>query len=602
MRHGFLAWRKWCAFILLASIWAIPLPCLALSWLPFGYDGISYAIRFEGLDADMLAWMKELKLDQRTETNPPKTLEELDQEANTLAAKTKKALESKGYVEALAEPRLEQQGDASTVVISAQPGKRYSVSDVRFEWNQEALQELSEIPITSKAHAPLDMQAAQKDAETLSAAIGKNACLLSLVVTPKVRLYAAEQSAELVFEIDHGPKAHYGAVIIEGNEKVKDEVVQRAVAWKPGGCYEANKLDETRSTLIQSQLFSTVAVAPVEPVDASGLVPIKVTVKERVARTVGVGTNYSTDKGFGVTGSWEHRNLMGSAEKLNTDITLAEMEQSVGGTYRIPAFRRKDQLLAISGRLKHEDTDLYVADTLEGSVSVERKLSKRLNSGVGVGYLLTDTTDPLTGNNKYALLSLPTFLEYEGRDNTLDARKGMFGRIAATPYTETIGDGGQFVKLQATGQGYVSRDNWLYKPTMAARLSVGSIEGAKGKNVPADIRFYAGGGGSVRGYSYQSLAPQTAGIATGGASLIEASGELRARFTQDIGGVIFLDAGNSYADSVPSFSEKLYYGAGVGARYYSPIGPLRVDMAFPLNGSDIGQTGYQLYVSLGQAF
>ena len=142
-------------------------------------------------------------------------------------------------------------------------------------------------------------------------------------------------------------------------------------------------------------------------------------VKERVARTVGAGVNYSTDKGFGVSGTWEHRNLLGSAEKLNADLTLAEMEQSLGGTLRIPAFLRKDQLLALSSRVKHEDTNLYIADTFEGSATVERRLSRRLNSGVGVGYVLTNSEDVITGTNQYALLSFPTFLEYEDRKSVV---------------------------------------------------------------------------------------------------------------------------------------------------------------------------------------
>ena len=162
------------------------------------------------------------------------------------------------------------------------------------------------------------------------------------------------------------------------------------------------------------------------------------------------------------------------------------------------------------------------------------------------------------------------------------------------------------MKGQVTAQTYFSSDI-TGKPTLALRGSLGSISGASATSLPANLRFYAGGGGSVRGYSYQSLSPRFNGTPIGGASLVELSTELRVRFTETLGGVVFVDGGNAYTDSVPTFGKSLYYGAGVGLRYYSPLGPLRLDVGVPLNGSNIDgsgvdETGIQFYVSLGQAF
>lgn len=200
------------------------------------------------------------------------------------------------------------------------------------------------------------------------------------------------------------------------------------------------------------------------------------------------------------------------------------------------------------------------------------------------------------------MISLPGFLEYDTRDNATDARKGVLGRLAVTPYSETFGEGGYFIKTLATGQTYFSSSDIKYKPTFAMRFSVGSIAGQTGENIPSDIRFYGGGSGSVRGYGYKNLGPRLNGQPIGGSSIIESSLELRLRFTETIGGAVFLDAGNSFAEQIPQFGGKLYYGAGAGVRYYSPLGPLRLDVAVPVNGDDIDQKGYQLYVSIGQAF
>ena len=574
----------------------------AFSFWPFGGDGIDYSITFDGADPEMQAWFTELNLDKKADTNPPQNLEELDTEASVLADRVKKALAAKGYMEAVAEPKVDKEAKPPAVHIVIERGVRYRLTSIAIAWPGEPLVALDKASLRSKEGQPVDMQTIEIDGVALHDMIGKDTCLLSLSVTPKLQLYSVSRTARAVFAIDHGPAANFGAPTIEGNKTVKDTVIHRAVAWKEGDCYKDAKVEATRTTLIENQLFATVEVTHADTPDPKGEVPMTIAVKERANRSIGAGVEYSTDLGTGVYTNWEHRNLFGDAEKLTTSLKLAQRQQALKGLLRVPAFLRDDQVLVLSSSLKRENLDAYEALTFEGNAGVERRLNKNLKAGLGVGYTLSQTKDVLTGTNNYALLSLPGFVEYDSRNNVMDPRSGVLGRLSATPYTETIGDGGQFLKMLATGQSYLSNDDILFKPTFASRLSMGAIYGAKGDNVPADIRYYAGGGGSVRGYSYQSLSPYFRGDPIGGSSLIETSGELRLRFTEEIGGVAFVDAGNAYASSTPDFSETLYVGAGTGVRYYSPIGPLRFDVAFPLNGKDIGEDGYQIYVSLGQAF
>ena len=589
------AFATWCAVL------AVAMPSAQAFW-PFDDDGIDYAIRFEGAPQAMQDWFHALKLDEPTGTNPPQNLEELRAEASVLGGKVKDALAAKGYMEAVVEPMVDAQADPPLVRIAIEPGVRYPLREIVINWPGEPLKPLDPGMLESKEGAPLDMLLLEKDAVTLHDAIAEDACLLSLSVTPKLQLFSLAREARAVFEIAHGPRADFGATAISGNRTVNDAVIERAVAWDRGGCYESAKLDSTRTRLIESQLFASVEVSAAEEPDAAGQVPMQVSVKERVMRTIGAGVQYSTDQGAGVYGSWEHRNLFGGAEKLTTSLELAQRQQGLKGTLRVPAFARDDQVLVLSSDLRRESLDAYDALTFENSAGIERDLGDHLTGGLGIGYTISQTEDTLTGTNKYGLLSLPGFLEYDTRDDVLDPRHGLLARVNATPYTETLGDGGQFLKLQLSGQHYRSSDTLPLKPTLALRASLGSITGAEGDSVPADIRYYAGGGGSVRGYSYQSLSPYFNGDPIGGSSLIELSSELRMRFTEEFGGVLFADAGNAFAADTPDFSEKLYVGVGTGVRYYSPIGPLRFDIAFPLNGEDIGEDGYQFYVSLGQAF
>jgi translocation and assembly module TamA len=203
--------------------------------------------------------------------------------------------------------------------------------------------------------------------------------------------------------------------------------------------------------------------------------------------------------------------------------------------------------------------------------------------------------------NTYGLLSFPGFLTYDTRDDVLDTRKGIYANVNVTPYTETFGDGGQFIKTQAVGQTYLS-SNVATSPTLALKLAGGSISGGEGSDIPSDLRFYAGGGGSVRGYGYQTLGPRQNNTPVGGNSFITASVEGRLRFTEDLGGVIFADAGNVYDSSTPKTGTNLYSSAGIGVRYFTAIGPLRADVAIPLNGEEIGAPAYGLYISIGQSF
>ena len=577
-------------------------PANAAWWWPFGDDGLDYKVMIFGLDKDTREWISSLKIDEKNEVTPPKTVEQLNQEAMSLSEKIRKALESRGFYDAAINHKTVRKGEKHQLVYDIVPGPRYKIAKITFDWQGKPLQTLTTETLDVKNKSSVDAAAIQKDAAKLLQVIGDKSCLLSLSINPLLKLHGNSRTADLVYRIEHGPKANFGKTIIEGTHDVDNVVVLRAVDWKQGECFEQKKLENTRTNLIGNQLFASVRVTPDDEVDRLGQVPVTITVKERVPRTVTAGANYSTDQGYGVTGGWEHRNFFGKGEKFNTDAGIAQNEQFINNTLRLPAFLQNNQTLVLGFGAKRENQDAYTSNSINPSATIERKLSPHLNSGIGVAYTLTQTEDVITGDNKYGLLSFPGFLTYDTRNDSIDPRRGMLGNLTLTPYTETFGDGGQFLKAQTSLQTYFSNENMTWKPTLALKASLGSITGAEGDNVPSDIRFYAGGGGSVRGYDFQSLSPRVNGEPVGGSSMMTAIAEMRLRFNESFGGVAFVDAGNSYDTAMPSIGQDLYYGAGIGIRYYTAIGPLRMDIAMPLNGKDINQTGYALYISVGQAF
>lgn len=586
---------------LLIFVYSANQPAMASWWWPFGDKGIDYKIEIEGVDEQTRQWFEKLKLDEKSQKQPPENLAELEQAAMGIENRLNLALKAKGYYEAQIDQRMDRETVPPIIHYKIISGPQTHISIVKFEWVDDELSAPALSTLSLKAGDAVDAESINNDALVLQDAIGKDACLLSLSVSPVLRLHPSQGTAELIYNISHGPRANFGETWIEGNKRTKLVVITRLLTWRQGECFTEEKVKDSQSALFSSQLFSSVKIKPGTQVGDNGEVPVVIELSERSPRTITAGANYDTDKGFGVKFGWEHRNFSGGAEKVNVNAVLAQQEQSLAATERIPAFKREDQVLALAGGIKHEDTDAYTSDSLNLSAGLERKITPYLNAGAGIAYDLKQTDDIRTGSQTYSLISLPVFGDYDTRDNAQDATKGIYAHGSLTPYQDMLDANLQFFKTTITGQTYYSSDI-TYKPTLALRASLGSIAGSPYRDLPADLRYYAGGGGSVRGYSYQSLSQHFAGAPVGGGSIVELSSELRLRFTDTIGAVAFFDAGNAFAKSLPDLGGKLYYGTGLGARYYSAVGPIRVDVGVPLNGKDIGETGYQIYVSLGQAF
>jgi translocation and assembly module TamA len=570
-------------------------------WWPFSAKGVDYKIDIQGVDKQQMKWLKSLGITEKSEDHPPRTMDDLDQEGVAVGERIRQAMAAHGFFDAQIDQRVDKKAKPAVLHYQVAEGERYHIGGIRADWQGKVLKSIDVRTLRIHVSEPVDAEAINKQAGALQKDIGKNACLLSLKVTPLLELNNAQHAAVLVFRVEHGPRANFGPVTVAGNTRVHSDVIRRAVTWKQGQCYTVEEVNKTRSALIATQLFSTVDINVGGAVDAKDQVPVTVKVKERVPRTITAGASYATDQGFGTKFGWEHRNLFGGAEKLDVDTILAQQEQSLSVTGNKPAFLRNDQSLVLTGSIDHQDTDAYTSQDLNLGATVVRKFGKHWNVGVGGAYLLSRTDDVLSGQTNYGLISAPGFAEYDSRDNAQDAHKGFYGRFAITPYLDTFDTSVTFFQTQITAQTYLSEEKWPLKPTLALRASTGSIYGASASSLPANLRFYSGGG-SVRGYSYQSLSPYFEGQPIGGASLLEFSTELRLRFTQSFGGVVFLDGGNAYASSIPHLTNKIYFGSGVGVRYYSPVGPIRFDVGVPLNGADIGQTGYAIYVSIGQAF
>jgi translocation and assembly module TamA len=425
------------------------------------------------------------------------------------------------------------------------------------------------------------------------------------LVQRTVTIDLAANLADITLSIAAGAPKRFGALNIDNKDGRTESAYVRSLAkFKPGETYDRRKADETVKALRQTGLFDQISLETEDGAD--GEAPQRLKLTERPHRSIGVGARWSSDEGAGVTGSWEHRNLFGAAEKLDLDLVLAQIKQAVTAAFVKPHFLRDDQSFLANFEIAHENTDAYDENRIKTGVALSRQITPTIAATGGVSFEVDRTNDNL-GDHAYRLFGLPLTGRYDGADNLLDPTEGARLGASVTPYAGTSnGSPTAFTKFEATGSTYWSfgtRKDGSPDLTLALRGRYGLMLAKDAVDVPGSIRFYAGGGGSIRGYAYQKVGPLDASnTPLGGRSVIEASTEVRYRISRTIGVVAFLDGGNAYSTLTPKLNQALQWGTGLGLRYYTPIGPVRFDVGVPINRRDGIDSPFQIYFSLGQAF
>jgi translocation and assembly module TamA len=370
--------------------------------------------------------------------------------------------------------------------------------------------------------------------------------------------------------------------------------------------------------------IGSVRVSQADALDAEGRIPVFVEVGERLPRVIGFSAGFSTLDGPSVRGYWEHRNLFGGAEQLRLEGSLFIaprndgtrlrsfqdiLPSDVGGRFRATFIKpalggtRNDLIAEVMAERDRTGGDRfggYTVRDVQGAISIRHRISDTFFVQGGVRAERGQTSDVIS-NIDYFIVGLPVSVAYDSTDNPLDPTRGVKIVGSATPYPEFLGSTVGFAEARLQASTYLALDDDA-RFVLAARAAIGTLGGPGLDEIPANHRFYAGGAASVRGYRRQSLGPTGPfGFVVGGRSLLEASFEARIKITDTIGIVPFFDAGNAFESSFPNLKDKLYKSVGLGLRYYTPIGPIRADVAFPLDRRP-GDTPASLYISIGQAF
>jgi len=432
---------------------------------------------------------------------------------------------------------------------------------------------------------------------------------LAKVAAPVAMLDPAAQALDVSYQVEAGPQVDLGPITVGGLDRVDPGFVRRRLLVSQGQRFDPATIEKARQDLAQLGVFATVRAKAAERVDAAGQLPLEFDVTERPRHAVGFTAAYSTDLGASVGTTFQHRNLFGSAEQLNLGAAVTQLGGSAsrGIGYNAtaslikPDVLRRNQSVQVNLQAVKESLDAYDRTAVLGGVTVSRKFAEVWIASLGVQAQQSRITQERT-ERSYTLLGLPLGLRYDttGTEGLFEPTHGIKAAAIATPTQVLSGAGSTFTILQVSGSTYFN----LAAPgrsVLAVRGLVGSVQGASTFDLPPDQRFYAGGGGTVRGYKYQSIGPKfPSGRPTGGTSIAAGTLEFRQRFGESFGAAVFVDAGQVSASST-AFGGNLKAGAGVGARYYTPIGPIRLDVAVPLN-KERGDDTFELYIGIGQAF
>ena len=417
----------------------------------------------------------------------------------------------------------------------------------------------------------------------------------------------ATNTVAVTLAVESGPVAPIGTVTVTGADEVDPVFIQQWSDLQKGESYSPEKLTRAAKRLRDLGTFATVAVTEADQLAPDGTIPIKIDVTEGKQRYFGAGIQYSTIDGIGLQGYWGHRNLFGHAEslkisggvsRLGQTRDFSQLDYSLSIAFAKPgAFGPASTFTSnVSASVNHESG--YDAKTLSGAVGASFDLTDHDTFSAGLALDWTQAKD-VYGNNKYLTGTIPLVWSRDMTDNKFDPTTGYRASATLKPSYGFYNHASFF-----SAEGVFSLYHQLGDsgPVLAGKIAAGTLVGGSSlAQIPATRRFYAGGGGSVRGYAYQAISPRdAANNELGGRSYVTASAEARFKVTDTIGVVPFIDVGSVSLKSMPNFSD-IRAGAGIGLRYATPFGPLRLDVAVPLRRYP-GGARFGIYAGIGQSF
>ena len=414
-----------------------------------------------------------------------------------------------------------------------------------------------------------------------------------------------DSELNVAVQVDPGPRLTFGALTITGNENVRTDRIRDIAGLPVGQVFSPVEKDRALQRLRRTGAFQSVALIEGDNIAAGNVLPMSATIVEQTPRRIGFGAEISSTDGATLSGYWLHRNLLGGAERFRVEGEVSGLAGETGGTdYKLsfnfvrPATFNPQTDLYLKAGIERLDEPDYFLEQVTAEAGLIRRLGDYFIFEYGIGIRSGRQEDSL-GARDFTLVTFPLDATLDRRDDQFDATSGYYLNVDLTPFAG-FNDTDSGARLYADARYYRSfgaND----RVTLAGRVQLGTLLAADARNVPSDLLFFSGGAGTVRGQSYQSLGVPVGGDQRGGSSFLGTQLEARVGITDNIGAVAFYDYGYIGADSAPLSDGDDHAGAGLGLRYDTGIGPIRLDVATPVGGDDSGSS-VEIYIGIGQAF
>ena len=593
-------------FLPVAAVAAVLFPAVA------GQADIHYETTISGAsDSDLANLLDKVSELKTLEDRLPASEEALRRRADRDLGRLSDAARSLGYWDAQFHYDLDSAVEPQKVTVKVTPGPLYHVASVAVLGPDGRPLPIppNAPPLPLKPGDPARTAPVVAAESGLLAAFGDSGHPFAKIDSRQVVIDHRSHTMEVTYKLIPGPAMRFGEVSINGLKTLNPGYVERRLRWRRGEAYNAATVEETRRALIESGLFSTVQITPTADSREPGSAQMTIDATERPHRTVGAGVGYNTSQGAAARVFWENRNLFGNAEYLKLSATGGQQVYGVNANFRRPDFLVTDQDFLATAEIADDTPVAYHSRRALATAGVERRFGRLWTGGVlleaekanveQLANVSTNTSAQRT--QRYTLFGIPAYLKLDTTDNLLSPTRGWRAQLSVTPahifstpsatYVTSLLSASTYWKVDANGRAI-----------LAGKAALGTLDGAPLASLPADQRIYVGGGGTIRPYGYQmagQLAPNNDPI--GGRSSLVLNFESRVKITDTIGVVPFVDAGSYYESSVPQLGHRLFYGVGLGLRYYTPFGPLRLDLATPLYKRN-ADSWVQVYVSLGEAF
>jgi translocation and assembly module TamA len=541
-------------------------------------------------------------------------------------------MRSLGYYDATASSSVEQNPANSgnlRAVLTAVPGRRYSLASVTVKAGETVPPNLIQRELPLKVGDPVEAVRIQGAEANVSLKLPQQGYPFVTLGQRDILLDERDFTGAYTLPVDTGPRSSFGTLTTEGDQAFDLEHLSLFPRFKAGELYDVRRTDDLRDALIATGLFSSVSVEPQRTgtTGPDGTEQVNLLVRQNAgpSRTLAAEAGYGTGQGLRLEGTWTHRNLFPPEGALIVNAIAGTQEQGAGVTFRRSNAGRRDRTFQTGISANRSNYDAFEAFT--GTLSARWSYDstplwqKRWTYFYG-GELIGTNEDVYDFDlndrvrRTYGIAAIPLFLGFDTSDDLLNPTRGFRVKLNLSPETSVQGSVRPYLRSMLEFTGYYPISDSL---VIAGRARAGSIAGISRDDLAPSRRYYAGGGGSVRGFGFQELGPRTEEPnpdfdpeeevsddnqltvfrPIGGRSLNEFAIEARYRFG-NFGIVPFIDAGQVYDSTLPKGSD-LRFGAGIGGRFYTNFGPMRVDLATPIARRE-GESLIALYISIGQAF